>query len=315
MATIPGGVISQFGDGINEQDRLFISEILSDLGVNDGAQFFRVLNATELLSGADRFALLRAGVDGAIGADNENFIIGNSGDNIMYGGAGADTIFSVNGDDVVYGGTERDVIYGGAGDDRLFSDGGDDQVYGNAGNDFIDRDNGDDSLFGGQGDDTIEAGAGDVVFGNKGIDLILGDGAGSVLYGNEDNDVIIAGNGEDTVYGGQGDDVILMGTLSGFVYGNTGNDTIYGGEENTDTIYYLRAGQGQDVIFNFEIGQDIIVLGRDALPEGASQITDIKIETIAGRVNLQLAGTGSIELDGVEEADVLEQIEDILQLV
>ena len=314
MATIPGGVISEFGDGVSEQDRLFISEILTDLGATDSASFFRLLDATEFLSGADRFALLLAGVDGVNGGPGQSFVVANSSNNILYGGAETDTIFGVNGDDLIYGGTERDLLYGGAGDDTISGDGGDDQIYGNGGNDLIFEDNGDDTMFGGQGDDTIDAGSGDVVFGNKGNDRLLADGSESIIYGNEGDDTIESGGGEDTVYGGQGDDLIRAGGLNSVLYGNVGDDTLYGGDES-DTFVYMRAGHGRDLILDFEIGEDVIIVGRDALPAGATQVTDLKIETIGSLVNIQLAGTGGIDLADVDEAEILEQIEDIIQLI
>ena len=68
-------------------------------------------------------------------------------DNISYGTSGDDILSGGNGKDTIYGGDGNDIISGGNGVDNLFGEGGNDQLTG---------DNGADNLTGGEGDDLID---------------------------------------------------------------------------------------------------------------------------------------------------------------
>ncbi len=83
------------------------------------------------------------------------------GDDEIYGGAGADTIYGDGGSDKLHGGTGNDIIYGDNSqlDDKYH---GSDTLIGGAGND---------TLHGGAGDDRLEAGSGtDRLYGGDGFD-------------------------------------------------------------------------------------------------------------------------------------------------
>ncbi len=64
------------------------------------------------------------------GTPGNDVIVGDNGDNTIFGGAGNDVLIGKGGDDVIYGGDGDDAISGGKGDDVLFGDGpnGPDQV-------------------------------------------------------------------------------------------------------------------------------------------------------------------------------------------
>lgn len=70
---------------------------------------------------------------------------------VMFGGAGNDTLKGYNGDDTLSGDSGNDKLYGGNGNDTLHGGSGMDTLYGEAGNDI---------LFGGTGSDTLTGGAG-----------------------------------------------------------------------------------------------------------------------------------------------------------
>ncbi|OPY94964.1 hypothetical protein A5906_11475 [Bradyrhizobium sacchari] len=74
---------------------------------------------------------------------------------IIYGGAGNDTL---NGTGV------NDTIYGGSGDDTIKGNNGADVIYGGSGQDTIDGSNGNDTIIGGFGADKLTGGNGDDVF-------------------------------------------------------------------------------------------------------------------------------------------------------
>ncbi|MBH0204057.1 MAG: calcium-binding protein, partial [Nitrospira sp.] len=96
---------------------------------------------------------------------------------------GVANIFTgTSGDDIVYGMTGNDTLNGGSGDDNLFGQGGADILNGDAGNDILSGGSGADSLNGGSGNDTLR--------------YTIGDGIDTVLNGGADTDTIdIQANG------------------------------------------------------------------------------------------------------------------------
>lgn len=159
-------------------------------------------------------------IEGAIGGNGADSLLGNASDNMLIGNAGADTLD---------GGTGNDSLDGGAGDDRLI--GGD-------GTDIIDyrlvssgislnlgagtasgSDIGTDSLLGiegaagGQGEDSFIGDVGNnLFFGNAGADTLNGDAGSDSLYGGAGNDLLIAAGFGGFLDAGDGDDVILLGS-------------------------------------------------------------------------------------------------------
>ncbi|QBY00091.1 hypothetical protein E2K80_04500 [Rhodophyticola sp. CCM32] len=128
-------------------------------------------------------------------------------------------------------------VHGTGGDDEIdhFVVGIGQNLYGFAGDDEITAGYADDRIFGGLGDDTIYANAGD--------DVVVGDDGNDFLYGEAGNDSIHAGDGADHISGGIDDDFIFL---------------IDDGD--VDIVYFL-AGDGHDVIDNFELGTDQVALG------------------------------------------------------
>jgi VCBS repeat-containing protein len=90
-------------------------------------------------------------------------------------------VFGTPGDDSIAGGGDvSQIIYGGAGDDTLNGTGVNDIIYGGSGNDTIKGNNGDDTIYGGSGSDTIN--------GSNGNDTIIGGfGADHLTGGNGDD--------------------------------------------------------------------------------------------------------------------------------
>jgi Peptidase M10 serralysin C terminal len=79
------------------------------------------------------------------------------------------------GDSIAGGGNDAQIVYGGAGDDTLNGTGQGDKIYGGSGNDTIKGNDGDDTIYGGSGSDTINANNGnDTIIGGFGSDLLTG---------------------------------------------------------------------------------------------------------------------------------------------
>ena len=235
----------------------------------------------ETQSRNERGSLLAGGSD-----NGSDILVGNAGDDLLFGGPGEDILIGSAGRDMLFGDLssihpetywamsydftldfntegstpeytlgfnyhmgamgldlqsqssatpDRDILYGGAGDDLLYGFVGNDHLEGGQDNDVLIGSYGNDTLFGGNGDDVL---IGDENF-NKWV------GYTEVLPGNDD------------LYGGAGNDILLGQDGDDILNGNTGNDHLYSGHGNDS--YIFQAGDGQDVIHDYE-SNDIIQL-------------------------------------------------------
>jgi Ca2+-binding RTX toxin-like protein len=121
---------------------------------------------------------------------NDNVIGSNFGSEIVFGGAGRDTINGRGGDDLIYGdqiSTESSIADGS---DNIDGGQGNDTILGGGGNDSINGNEGADIISGGDGDDVIDGGTGyDVIYGGDGADEMTASDSGDLLYGQQGNDV------------------------------------------------------------------------------------------------------------------------------
>ena len=132
----------------------------------------------------------------------------------------------------IQGEDAAEIIMGGAGNDTIFARAGDDYIDAGAGDNFVRGGHGNDQIFSGtgRGDDTI--------------------------HGDLGHDVIMAGGGADLVDGGFGHDMLN---------GGAGTDTLTGGHGN-DLFIHSDLDRGFDLIRDFEIGQDRLLLEDPSLP-------------------------------------------------
>jgi Ca2+-binding RTX toxin-like protein len=228
-------------------------------------------------------------------SDDNDWLSGGAGDNVLYGGAGNDRLD---------GGTGRDTLIGGSGDDYLDGFfGGGDEMYGGSGNDIVELNDFSGFIDGGldidiisiysnlnindiyiinvenlflnynriianasqlQGFSTIsnsyfnDPSLVEIELSSSGIVDLTYQLLGRDVYftGSSGNDTITTSDGDDTIDGGAGNDI---------VYGAAGNDTIYHRDSGADT---LNGGAGDDRFFseggaagtiNGDSGNDIIV--------------------------------------------------------
>lgn len=132
-------------------------------------------------------------------------------------------------------------------------------------NDLIAGALGDDTILGGAGDDVLrgdrnsrsaqvgEPGGNDIIFGGAGNDRIGGKSGNDTLFGEAGDDAIWGDDGDDLLRGGLGNDRLVGDNFSG----GSGSDT-----------FVLAAGEGTDLILDFELGRDLIGLA-DGLSLGA----------------------------------------------
>jgi RTX calcium-binding nonapeptide repeat (4 copies) len=136
------------------------------------------------------------------------------------------SVYGGGGNDIIVGGQGTEMLYGGAGDDLFRASIGNDLVYGGAGDDELHGSTGEQSLMGDAGNDTIWAGTG---MGGAGSDMLWGGSGPQVLQGGDGSDILYAGSGNETLSGGSGSDTFVFS-----------------------------AANGDDIITDFHLGQDII---------------------------------------------------------
>lgn len=199
---------------------------------------------------------------GLAGADT---LVSGSGDDILIGYAGRDRLFGNDGDDTLLGSAGRDYLDGGNGNDRLrgqggsrdelFGGAGNDQLDGGAGNDSLNGDDGQDTLSGESGNDLLNGGAGDdnllggngsdVLNGGDGQDTLTGESGDDLLNGETGDDSLLGQDGADTLDGGQGNDTLVGGNDNDQLFGHAGNDGLDGGAGND----IVNGGAGNDAMF------------------------------------------------------------------
>ena len=137
-----------------------------------------------------------------IGNDLGNFIDAGEGDNVVFGGIGADIILAGSGNDIIYSGGGADIIDAGDGNNIVFGADDADFITAGAGVDQLYGNGGDDNLFGGAGNDSLNGGAGNDIL--SGEESTAGD---ETVAGN----VYITSSGIDAAYGGDGNDTFVIG--------------------------------------------------------------------------------------------------------
>ena len=154
-------------------------------------------------------------------------IVGDSGNDTIYGGNDADTLKGLGG---------NDEIHGGDGDDNIEGGDGDDIIRGESGNDVIIGGNGIDEIFGGNGDDNIS---------DTGNSTIYGEGGSDIIYSRKDQNTYGSEQGL-TVFGGDGDDQIYnyYGSFKK-VDAGSGDDTVYAEALGSEQAILL-GGEGYD---------------------------------------------------------------------
>lgn len=197
-------------------------------------------------------------LEGGAGGDR---IYGGGGSDTLHGGDDSDSlyasgvfpgdaddanatnfIFGDNGNDIIYGGL-HDHLYGGEGGD-LISGGG--WLYGEAGNDQLAA-GASAVLDGGTGDDVLTGGAGnDELYGQAGKDSLAGGAAADILH---------IDLGDAAANGQSGDDLLMIeGLRPGetryltTVFGEGDNDTFQILGDLGATVLQLDGGDGRDVL-------------------------------------------------------------------
>ncbi|MEA5496002.1 CAP domain-containing protein [Limnoraphis robusta] len=107
-------------------------------------------------------------------------------------------LLALGGNDTVFGSSDPELILGNTGDDQLWGSGGNDTLFGGKDNDILQGEEGNDLLFGNLGNDTLYGGDGnDSLFGGRDNDVLFGGDGNDTLSGDLGNDTLTGGRGED----------------------------------------------------------------------------------------------------------------------
>ena len=279
-------------------DLLYGNQGQDTINGNNEADLIYGDSGDDVLNGDDGDDTLYGGDDddelfGSLGKDS---LEGNDGDDTLNGDNGNDTVFGGNGADLVRGQKGDDFLIGGSGNDTLKAGEGADNLNGNNGDDFIEGEGGFDYLYGEEGDDTLRGGNGDdTIFGGSGSDRVLETGnldftvtntqltgRGVDTFSEVELIEISTGGGQnildasavtqlpvklngaggrDTLLGGGGDDELIGGADIDTLTGNSGSDR----------FLYLGLNHRNDVITDFTVGEDRIVVSASAFGGGLTE--------------------------------------------
>jgi Ca2+-binding RTX toxin-like protein len=236
----------------------------------------------------------------ALNFERIDFLSGNTtgGRDVVAGGDGDDSIFSLGGNDLIGGGYGRNVLFAGAGNDVIAS----------IGQDYVDGGTGDDLLimvartsgrlgFGASSQFVFRAGESQILSNNTQVVNIerldwTGNGAADFVTGGVNRDALMGGGGadtldgggeRDTIDGGSGDDVIIARR-------GEGADTLEGGEGDDRLV--LDLGDAMGGIYHY--GWWGVLDARYLFgPTGTTMVSGFERVTIR-------AGQGNDILDGGE---------------
>jgi Ca2+-binding RTX toxin-like protein len=142
-------------------------------------------------------------------------------------------------------------------------------------------------MFGGLGDDFMSGDNGnDYLDGSFGNDFLDGGNGSDVLIGGTGNDYLAGGNGADTLVGGTGNDILSGGAGSDILSGGAGQD-----------IYVFHSGGGNDVIIDFQHGDDLLQIEANINGTGIQSAADVAAHAVAvGNNTLINLGNGDTVL-------------------
>jgi Ca2+-binding RTX toxin-like protein len=266
--------------------------------------------------GADR-------LDGGIGFDWSSYLNANAGiyfnfsnPNLNTGEAAGDTLISIEGvigsnfSDTLLGGTGAEGLRGGAGDDSLFGGEGADTLWGDQGDDTLEGGAGSDFLFGGAGLDWASY-ATAIRLDLENPSVNSGASAGDVfdsvegILGSSANDTIAGDDAANSLAGGAGDDLLLGRGGNDILWGDAANDTLEGGL-GADT---LMGGAGLDIVSYSEALSPLRINLSAPNQNTAEAAGDdyIQIEGVLGSAfaDTILGSAGADRLDGGAGNDIL----------
>ena len=258
------------------------------------------------------------GIEHTSGTAFDDVLIGNGGDNWLWGDpTGNDNLSGNGGNDLLWVGVGNHVVSGGGGTDTLGVNSTDvpsgvtwslalqgapqatghgtidmsgiENLSGTEHADSLTGDGGDNILAGALGNDTLSGGDGnDTLYGDGAITVDThGGGSGPIVTYADFAPVFGGVSGNDTLTGGKGNDVLV---------GGGGDDVLTGGQG--DDAFLFGTGSGDDVVTDMAKTDTIAIVG----VAGVDDYSDLTIVNDASGKNAVISwGTGdSVTLAGMK---------------
>ena len=223
------------------------------------------------------------GVEHLIGTAYADTLTGDSANNFLLGGEGADRLDGGDGDDTLKGQGGNDTLYGSAGIDVLIGGAGADALHGGADGDWASYI----EATAGVGASLASGGLSGEALGDSydSIENLWGSLFADTLIGDGQTNLIRGDNGNDTITGGGGDDVLIGG--------------------NGADLYLFYDGDGVDRINGFVIGVDLI-----RITGAADQFDDLVLGSFSGSATVTYDPGGIIVLSGIDPSLVTAEMFD-----
>jgi Ca2+-binding RTX toxin-like protein len=191
-------------------------------------------------------------LDWLLGGNDDDFLYGSDGADVLDGGAGNDWLIGGDGGDSLVGGTGTDTLDGGGGDDRLLLQDATDWLDGGDGFDWLILST---ELFIDLGLLENQVTNGAWIAGFEAVDArnasaamtILGGYDANYIFGGSGSDSLTGNDGDDYLQGGAGNDTLAGGLGQNILEGGSGNDAFW--VESTDDLLLENAGQGADTVY------------------------------------------------------------------
>jgi Ca2+-binding RTX toxin-like protein len=192
------------------------------------------------------------------GDASDPVVVGGGGELVLHGGSSSGNVMWTGSSNAFYfGGTGSAVIVGGSGYLYVQGDeqggGGPITVYGGTGMTTIEGVAGNSAYVVGEGVTSVAAGAGNTVWVDGSAPVTVTGASGLVVYAGQGTGsyVFDASAGSETLWGGAGSDQFIAGT---------GNDQLISGGGADSFKFTNGLAGGTDVIYNFRVGLDTIIL-------------------------------------------------------
>ena len=214
------------------------------------------------------------------------------------------------GDSIAGGGHHGQIIYAGAGNDTINGTGKCDRVYGGSGNDTIKGNDGDDAIYGGSGRDTIN--------GNNGCDTIVGGYGADGLTGSHGDDrfvyLSVADSNAaqfDTISdfrsGSDRIDLRALGALAVAVLALNSTSTsvpahtiawLYDGTTNQTIVYVNPTNQtlsiGSSALLEIHLQGILTIASSDFIFEAAPASADVAVEPVTPELAATVAADEAV---------------------
>jgi Ca2+-binding RTX toxin-like protein len=237
-----------------------------------------------------------ANIQNITGGSGNDLLTGDAGANSMSGGGGNDTFFAAMGDgnDTYNGGNAGGidtVDFSATTAGAFITTAG---AIGDAAATGIDAFTSIENIIGSQGNDTITF--------NGGINVLDGQGGNDTISAGAQNDTVHGGSGNDTLNGEAGNDTLDGDGGDDTLTGGAGNDTVNGGE-GSDTVIFTIGDQTDTV-------NDTGILGADTLSIGGTSggnVLDVILSgtTLTSFEGGSIAGIESVTADLGDGTDTL----------